>query len=81
MGALDYAKREAFGPLLWHKTPSHLHDIDLDFENALWVPADIDALADLWCKYENRFSQNSRDLGHVTAESFRIILKNDTRPV
>lgn len=47
----------------------------------MWVLTDTDdALGGLLCKYEHCFWRNSTDLGHVTVERFRIILKNDERP-
>lgn len=66
---------------LWRKVPPHLYEINFDFENELWTAADIDALGELLCTYEHRFSHHSTDLGHVTVDPFRIILKSDARPV
>ena len=53
----------------------------LIFEKNLWTAADIDALGDLLCKYAHRFSKHRTDLGHVTVDPFRIILKEDAQPV
>ncbi|CAN0450123.1 unnamed protein product, partial [Scytosiphon promiscuus] len=35
----------------------------------------------LLCRYEHSFSHHSTDLGNVTVDPFRIILKSDARPV
>ena len=48
---------------------------------SLWTEKDIDDLENLLCKYTHRFSKHSTDLGHVTADPFRIILKKDAQPV
>ena len=55
--------------------------INFDFEKKLWTAADINAHGDLLCKYEHHFWHHSTDLGHVTVDPFRIILKSDARPV
>ena len=47
----------------------------------LWEPEDIDKLGELLCKFEHRFSKNGSDLGRVTVDPFRIILKPDAHPV
>ncbi|CAM9304430.1 unnamed protein product [Laminaria digitata] len=80
LATLDGSQREAFARL-WQRVPLHLHEIHFDFEKPLWTAADIGALGDLLCKYEHRFSHHSTDLGHVTVDPFRIILKTDARPV
>ena len=41
----------------------------------------IDALGDTLCEFEHRFSKHSTDLGHVTVDPFRIVLKQDARPM
>ena len=66
---------------LWQKIPAYLHAIHFDFEKNLWTAADIDTLGDLLCKYAHRFSKHRTDLGHVTVDPFRIILKEDAQPV
>ena len=67
---------------LWRRVPPHLHDIQFDFEKALWTETDIDTLGDLLCIYEHRFLRHSADLGHVTVDDpFRTLPKNDARPV
>ena len=66
---------------LWQRAPRHLNEINFDFEKALWTAGDIDALGELLCKYEHRFSHHSTDLGHATVDPFRIMLEsNDARP-
>ena len=78
--ALDEKQRAAF-IRLWKRVPPRLHDIQFDFDKALWTEADIDTLGDLLCKYEHRFSRHSTGLGHVAVDPFRILLKNDARPI
>ena len=80
IAGLDPSQREAF-LRLWARVPPHLHAAQFDFEAKLWAPADIDALGELLCKYEHRFSRHATDLGHVTVDPFRIILKKDAQPV
>ena len=46
----------------------------------MWTATDINALRDLLCKYECRFGRHSKDLGHVTVDTFSIILHSDARP-
>ena len=41
----------------------------------------MDALGDTLCEFEHRFSKHSTDLGHVTVDTFRVVLKQDARPV
>ena len=77
---LDETQHAAF-VRLWRRVPPHLHEIKFDYEKTLWTAADIDALGDLLCRYEHRFSHHSTDLGHVTVDPFRIVLKSDARPV
>ena len=48
---------------------------------AAWQPQDIDALGNTLCEFERRFSKHSTDLGHVTGDPLRIVLKQDARPV
>ena len=78
--ALDEKQRAAFIRLC-KRVPPHLHDIQFNFDKALWTETDIDTLGDLLCKYEHRFSRHSTDLGHVTVDPFRILLKISARPV
>jgi len=77
---LEPLKRKAF-IRLWNRVPAHLREIHFDFEESLWKADDIDSLGNLLCKYAHRFSQHSTDLGHVTVDPFRIILKKDAQPV
>ena len=46
-------------------------------------PQDIHALGDTQCEFEHRhrFSKHSTDLGQVTVDPFRTILKQDARTV
>ena len=46
-------------------------------------PQDIHALGDTQCEFEHRhrFSKHSTDLGQITADPFRTILKQDARTV
>ena len=67
--------------LLWNKIPVHLRAIHVDFEGSLWTATNIDSLENLLNKYAHRFSKHSTDLGHVTIDPFRIILKKDAQPV
>ena len=46
-------------------------------DKAAWQPQDIDALGGTLYEYDNRFSKHSTDLGHVTVDLFRIVLKQD----
>ena len=50
-------------------------------DKAAWQLQDIDALGDALSKFEHRFSKHSTDLGHVTVDTFRIVLKQDATPV
>ena len=79
MASLDDDQQVAF-KRLWQRVPPHLHEINFDLEKALWTVGDVDALGDLLCKYEHRFSRHSTDLGHDTVDPFRIILKSNARP-
>ena len=60
LAALDEKQRAAF-IRLWKRVPPHLHDIQFDFDNALWTETGIDTLGDLLCKYEHCFSGHSTD--------------------
>ena len=55
--------------------------IRFGLDKAAWQPQDIDALGDTLCEIEYLFSKHSTGLGHVTVEPFRIVLKQDARPV
>ena len=55
--------------------------IRFGLDKAAWQPHDIDALGDTLCEFEHRFSKHSTDLGHVTVDPFRIVLKQDVTPV
>ena len=61
--------------------PPHIRDVHFDFNAKLWEPEDIDKLGDLLCKFEHRFSKGGSDLGRVTVDPFRIILKPGAQPV
>ena len=64
------------------RTPEHLRMIRFGLDKAAWKPQDIeDALGDTLCNFEHRFSKHSTDLGHVTVDPFRIVLKQDATPV
>ena len=65
------------------KNPPYLRAIHFYFEENLWTAAEIDALlvGDLLCKYAHRFCKHCTDLGHFTADPFRIILKKDAQLV
>ena len=78
--ALNPSQRAAF-TRLWNKVPAYLREIHFDFEESLWTEKDIDDLGNLLCKYTHRFSKQRTDLGHVTVDPFRIILKKDAQPV
>ena len=53
------------------------------FDQAAWRPQDIHAQGDTLCEFEHRhrLSKYSTDLGQVPVDSFRIVLKQDARPV
>ena len=55
--------------------------IRFGLDKEVWQPQDIDALGDTLCEFEHRFSKHSTDLGHVTVDTLRIVLKQDARPV
>ena len=55
--------------------------IRFGLDKAAWQPQDIDALGDTLCEFEHRFSKRSTDVGNVTVYRFRIVLKQDARPV
>lgn len=55
--------------------PPYYRGITSDFEKEVWSTADIEALADLLCKYQHRFSQHHTDFGHVTVVPFLVIQK------
>ena len=55
--------------------------IRFGLDKAAWQPQDIEALSDTLCELEHRFSKHSADLGHVTVDPFRIVLKQDATPV
>ena len=80
MTSLDEEQRAAF-VRLWQRIPPHLHEKNFDFEKALRAAADIHALGDLLWKYEHLLPHHSTDLGHVTVEPVRLILKSEARPV
>ena len=57
--------------------------IRFGLHQAAWRPQDIHALGDTLYEYEHRhrFSKHSTDLGQVTVDPFRIVLKQDARTV
>ena len=57
--------------------------IRFGLDQGAWRPQDIHALGDTLCEFEHRhrFSKHSTDLGQVTVDPFRIVLKQDARPV
>ena len=59
----------------------HLRAIHFDIKASLWTENDIDDLGNLLNKYAHRFSKHGTDLGHVTVNPLRIILKKDAQPV
>lgn len=80
MSSLNPAQQVAFRRL-WQRVPPHIRDVHFDFNAELWEPADIDKLGDLLCKFEDRFSKHGADLGRVTVDPFRIVLKPGAQPV
>ena len=66
---------------LWSRIPEHLRMARFGLDQAAWQPQDTDALGDTLCESEHRFSKRSTDLGHVTADPIRIVLKQDAPPV
>jgi len=74
MSSLNAAQQVAFRRL-WQRVPPHIRDVHFDFNAKLWEPEDIDKLGDLLCKFGHRFSKDGSDLGRVTVDPFRIILK------
>ena len=77
---LNPDQRTAFRRM-WSKIPVHLRAIHFDFKESLWTTTDTDSLGNLLNKYAHRFSKHSTDLGRVTVDPFRIILKKDAQPV
>ena len=57
--------------------------IRFGLDQAAWRPQDIHVLGDTLCEFEHRhrFAKHSPDLGQVTADPFRIVLKQDARPM
>lgn len=80
MTNLNSAQQVSFRKL-WQRIPLHLRDIKFDFEGDLWQPEDIDRLGDNLCKYDHRFSKDGTDLGRVTIDPFRIVLKPGAQPL
>ena len=58
----------------------HLRMIRFGIDEAAWQPQNIDALGDTLCEFEHRSSKHSTDLGHVTVDPSRIVLKQDATP-
>ena len=80
MTQLDPEQRKSFSRL-WSRIPEHLRVIRFGLDKVAWQFQDIDALGDTLCEFEHRFSKHSTDLGHVTADPLRIVLKQDARLV
>ena len=76
-----YGTKTSFFEVMEHNSQTFKGNTPLDFEETLWTAEDIDALGALFCKYAHRFSKHSTDLGRVTVDPFRIILKKDAQPV
>ena len=59
--------------------------IRFGLDQAACRPQDIHAKGDTLCEFEHRhrhrFSKHSTDLGQVTVDPFRVVLKQDARPV
>ena len=55
--------------------------IRFGLEKKALPPLDIDALGDNLCEFEHRLSKHRIELGHVTVDTFRVVLKQDARPV
>ena len=81
MTQLDPQQRKSFSKL-WSRIPDHLRMIQFGLDEAAWQPQDINALGDTLCKFKHQFlKQSSTNLGHVTVDPFRIVLKQDARLV
>ena len=61
------------------RIPEHLQMIRFGLDKAAWQPQNIDALGDTLCVFDHRSSNDSADLGHVTVDPFRIVLKQTRR--
>ena len=61
------------------RIPERLRMIRFGLDKAAWQPQTIDALGDTLCEFEHRSSKHSTDLGHVTVDPFRIVLKQTRR--
>ena len=61
------------------RIPEHLRIIRFGLDRAAWQPQNIDALGITLCEFEHRSSKHSTDLGHVTVDPFRIVLKQTRR--
>ena len=80
MSTLNTAQQAAFRKL-WQKVPPHIRDVHFDFNASLWEAEDINALGDLLCKFHHRFSKDGSDLGRVTIDPLKIVLKPGAHPV
>ena len=74
MSQLDPLRQKSFSKL-WSRIPERLPMIQYGLDKAAWQLQDIDALSDTLCGFEHWFSRHSADLGHVTVDPFRIVLK------
>ena len=61
------------------RIPEHLRMIRFGLDKAAWQPRNIDALGDTLCEFEHRSSKHRPDLGYVTVDPFRIVLKQTRR--
>ena len=79
MTQLDPQQQNIFSKLEF-RIPEHLRIIRFGLDNATWQPQEINALGDTLWEFEHRCSKHSTNLGHVTVDPFRIILKQDATP-
>ena len=80
MTQLDPQQQKSYSRL-WSRIPEHLRIIWFGLDKAAWQSQDIGAVGDTLCEFEHRFSKHSTDLGHITLDPFRIVLKQDATPV
>ena len=80
MTQLDPQQRESFSRLHRLRIPEHLRMIRFGLDKAR-QPQDIHALGDILCEFKHWFSKHSTGLRHVTVDPFRIVIKQDARPV
>ena len=80
MSQLDPQKKKNSSSKPWSRMPENFPMIRSGVDKAAWQPQDVDELGDTLCEFEHRFSRHSTDLGHVTIDRFRIVLKRDAQP-